>query len=118
MRCADAWWAPRPRASTRRAERARELVAAGVFDADAMCGELLAALAASHAAATADGASTQTRRDERRRAGALVRGIANPSSRTPPLTSTLMAWTTRDDARIAQTPHAADSRSGSARGIP
>ena len=54
-----------------------ELVAAGVFDADAMCGELLAALAASHAAATADGASTQTRRDERRRAGALVRGIAN-----------------------------------------
>ena len=54
-----------------------ELVAAGVFDADAMCGELLAALAASHAAATADGASTQTRRDERRRAGALVRGVAN-----------------------------------------
>ena len=53
-----------------------QLVAAGVFDADAMCGELLAALAASHAAATADGASTQTRRDERRRAGALVRGIA------------------------------------------
>ena len=37
-----------------------QLVAAGVFDADAMCGELLAALAASHAAATADGASTQT----------------------------------------------------------
>jgi hypothetical protein len=54
-----------------------QLVAAGVFDADAMCGELLAALAASHAAATADGASTQTRRDERRRAGALVRGIAS-----------------------------------------
>ena len=54
-----------------------QLVAAGVFDADAMCGELLAALAASHAAATADGASTQVRRDERRRAGALVRGIAN-----------------------------------------
>ena len=49
------------------------MVAAGVFDADAMCGELLAALAASHASATTD---RRRLGDECRVARALVRGIA------------------------------------------
>ena len=49
------------------------MVKVGVFDADAMCGELLAALAASHASATTD---RRRLGDECRVARALVRGIA------------------------------------------
>ena len=89
------------------------MVKVGVFDADAMCGELLAALAASHASATTD---RRRLGDECRVARALVRGIAG-----------VVAVSIVDPARRSDTDSdrlppgklpPAGSRSGSGRDIP